>query len=1703
MDKLNRALDLITTPLPADFSCEFVQERSDILSGTSCFPIAVYRLSKLDKKHCEKQKANKSLLTTKKIVFPRNPFRKAKIACEDEHINVFICALNIKRCIRIAPSEDLSSVARRHGLQTVGWWFTYNGKPLALTTPLKEYGVCEGATICANERLLGGLKNIKEMKCLPRPRKNARASPKGLLPPKGRTFSAVLTHHRQDVRSIQLPLYTHVLECEKMLLQSAFALQADDVSTADDADLVEKLISLLTKVKATITRPEDGIFDTFENFFQIVYWLRKCSNYRDYVVCTSLAYKLMMRKSMIPELWTYFGPGTNNLQGAFDEAVMLARNFFDTGVAALTNPLVDKMRQLYTYMLVQGLLKGAGIEMTKEEFLIMDRKTKIDYTSKGNLLMLVVDVSITICERICAYRMTGDWTSLVHSEKAYTDWIKEADRLISLASFTSNLAAHNTTYFAFVSDLNAAIEKGTAVCKFTKANTGVEALSMRKKLNSLLFLKNTEITKRASQKERKAPFGVLIHGPSSVAKSTFTKMMFYYYGAVHGLGTDDHYRYVRTPTDAYWTNFDSSCWCIQMDDIACFAPQKMQAADPTVAEMLNVVNNVPYTPPQADLADKGKTPVMSKLVLCTTNAPDLNAAEYFHCPLAVRRRLPFVVSVRPKPEYLQTNGSFIDPAKLPPIDGAFPDYWLIEVQKVVPVEHAGKDDAKLVMDKFFNNVNDFLRYFAEKSKEHEGHQLMSTACDEKMKDIKVCRLCLTVGATCECVQAFEVGAYPVWYILLRLYGGYFVGICTYFIGHFVCSIIQWQIALWIVKMRLPRMVLAQIAQLLNREHEIVILSRLNQWVGGKKLTITIRQICAVGASLSVFFAMYKTVKWSLRDVTLDSAVKVARSRTRDEYENDVEAGTDDPEMHNDLELQGNRFGTVESQLEKEDSNNVWYNPSIELCRFDMPVASQSLAGIGEAGIRDLVAKNCVRLSVRALDVNRTVKVCGAFVRGNWLMFNYHAAHTGERFEIEIQDSVMSQGLTSNTVVYVNRSQLRVSKILDLVMVEIKDVQPRKDILKFWNQKSIPVSQILAVARSRDGCVTTKTLYGATFEKAFPVEALNRELPIYMAKAASSSAVGDCGTLGIAVTPRGPVILGIHTIGYLNTHGYMHVTREHIEELMADAVVIEAGNEPRFHLNAEIRPAEPHHKSLVRYLGEGTVRVYGSLPGFRTKPRSRVTKTPLVEEMCEHFDTVVKHCAPEMNGWRPWHNNLKEMVKPEHNVDADLLSHCAKTFAADIIRELTEKHGDGWQRELLFLSKKAALNGLPGVKFIDKINVKTSMGCPYNTSKKKFLVPDIDENYPDGSDFLPEIWVEYDEILGKYERGERANPIFMGHLKDEPVTFEKAKIGKTRLFTGAPAAWSVLVRSRLLSFVRLVQKNKFIFEAGPGTVTQSMEWTRIREYLTKFGEDRIVAGDYSKFDKRMIAQFILAAFDIIIEIHRAAGFDEAELRQLKCIAHDIAFPIVNVNGDILEFFGTNPSGHPLTVIINSLVNCLYVRYAFCLANPKGRDCTLFRRYVRLFTYGDDNTMGVSKQCPWFNHTTLQRELATIGVQYTMADKETESIPYIHIDDCQFLKRSWRFDDDVGAYLCPLDEESIHKSLTTWVPSSTIDCYQQMVDVIDSANSEYFFYGREVFERHHAFFKKYLELDPYQHYVGKSTLPGWEPLVERFWKASKDI
>jgi hypothetical protein len=145
--------------------------------------------------------------------------------------------------------------------------------------------------------------------------------------------------------------------------------------------------------------------------------------------------------------------------------------------------------------------------------------------------------------------------------------------------------------------------------------------------------------------------------------------------------------------------------------------------------------------------------------------------------------------------------------------------------------------------------------------------------------------------------------------------------------------------------------------------------------------------------------------------------------------------------------------------------------------------------------------------------------------------------------------------------------------------------------------------------------------------------------------------------------------------------------------------------------------------------------------------------------------------------------------------------------------------------------------------------------------------------------------------------------------------------------------------------------------------------------------------------------------------------------------------------------------------------------------------------------------VREGCDWYNHTTISKRFSELGIEYTMADKEAESVPYIQIKDASFLKRTWRFDKEIGCHVAPLDHDSIEKMLMVWNRSKSISEGAQAIAVIESALGEYFFYGREIYDDKLDLLKKLIKKLEYTPYASDVTFLTFDELIDRFKKCSK--
>lgn len=783
----------------------------------------------------------------------------------------------------------------------------------------------------------------------------------------------------------------------------------------------------------------------------------------------------------------------------------------------------------------------------------------------------------------------------------------------------------------------------------------------------------------------------------------------------------------------------------------------------------------------------------------------------------------------------------------------------------------------------------------------------------------------------------------------------------------------------------------------------------------------------------------------------------------------------------------------------DEGTNVWFTEDMLLQKFDLGDRTTSWKGMEWNRVQQIVATNSAHLTVRyqhGTDIMRSD--VGAFcVAGHIYVTNNHGFPVCQtkKYDVEFIDDVSSQGVNSNFKIALAEEDIFRVPERDLCFVRLSS-SVKKDLRDLFPKKTMAgiVASGAIVGRRDNGKEWFTPLKRIQFDR-YRAPTLC-EMDAWSAIPSAPTVQGDCGSTYVVSLPAGPMIVGLHQSYNGTVVHSTNIVRSDIDAAVAHfkEVVVSRGKPQA----AITKLTDLHRKSPIRYFEEGTARVYGSVSaGFRMQPKSHVRPT-LVSEGAQQLGYALRHGPPVMKGWEPKRKGLEHTLNITQRMNQSVLDLCVESFADEVLAELDPK----WKDELHILDDITTINGAPGVKFIDKMKRNTSMGYPWRKPKQYYMdkIGKIGE-YQDAVDFTPEIYEEIDRIMDCYERGERAHPVFTACLKDEPLPFKKIAEKKTRVFSISNAPFSFVMRKYLLTFVRCFQKNSFIFEGAPGINCGSISWKEMYDYLTFFGDDCQIAGDYGKFDKHMEPLLILAAFRFICRVLKWAGWADHDLLKVMCMAEDIAYALTEYFGDVLEFFGSNPSGQVLTVIINCIVNCLYMRYCMYYAAPSDPEGKVrhFKQFVKLITYGDDNAMGVSKDAPWFTHTVIQTILAAAGVEYTMADKEAESRPFISMKEVSFLKRTWRWEPALGksgSWACPLDMASMEKMLNISVRSDFLCPEQQAIAAIRSAVQEFFYYGRESFELHTKNMRTLIAMYGLEDYVVPSVFPSWEDLVDRW-------
>jgi hypothetical protein len=352
----------------------------------------------------------------------------------------------------------------------------------------------------------------------------------------------------------------------------------------------------------------------------------------------------------------------------------------------------------------------------------------------------------------------------------------------------------------------------------------------------------------------------------------------------------------------------------------------------------------------------------------------------------------------------------------------------------------------------------------------------------------------------------------------------------------------------------------------------------------------------------------------------------------------------------------------------------------------------------------------------------------------------------------------------------------------------------------------------------------------------------------------------------------------------------------------------------------------------------------------------------------------------------------------------------------------------------------AVEGLSGVPFFDAMKLNTSPGWPLTnmrkgSKKRDWLKVEVIDNQPRLLGMRPEAYNLYAKQHEQRLQGIKPFDPYSNFLKDE-----RLKPGKNpRLINGCSLGTTIEFRRYTMDFVAAIQSNNLDCGIGVGLNQHGMDWSRLTNRLLAMGAS-IGCGDYSGFGPGLNPELVLRCVEIINNWYQkhAADWKPEDDEVRRQIFEELAFSQEISIDTVIQTLCGSPSGNPMTVGVNSMVNLLYllIMWQLIFEGTTLEDVSNFWLYVYVCVYGDDVIYAVSDSIKEvFNNEALNRNFAVYGIKYTDADKGDRIRKYCTISEATFLKCYFRKHDTRGnsVWLAALEKPMI-EDMCNWIRKS---------------------------------------------------------------------
>lgn len=1149
-----------------------------------------------------------------------------------------------------------------------------------------------------------------------------------------------------------------------------------------------------------------------------------------------------------------------------------------------------------------------------------------------------------------------------------------------------------------------------------------------------------------------------------------------------------NYMYYRSVEQEFWDGYTAKKKIVVYDD---FGQRKDTSTNPNpeFMELIRSGNIAAWPLHMASLTEKANTYFRSKAIILTSNEVNYKLESLTHSEAYVRRvDLRFEVSI--DPQYAMSDGS-LDEAK---VKAKFGDECSEEVYRFVPYIVSKKGiydsfDPVQVRDASNNLVNKSLTFdeMSEmviakfKIKQQHGEARLR-AIDARMRKVEAARAQVLLSSAEEFLSSFwhRGGCIDSYYTVDASLIEKLIPIAMKCpnIFAFIDTVLKERIPLNFTKVKQDDLAqegfktLTSFVRDTAQEDVNTVLSSMKTYMSSILETQWFKGIALVFglvASVTVLKRLYTWFKRMPDAEGFASGDQVTRKLGCVRVEGH-QSGDQATKKLSAVRVEGHSGikGTIEDSNESSCVRVEGVNLNPKSSIKSQTIAQAYIDSNANEVIQNVLACNLYRVGGDGGYVANIMFVVGRIALCNWHVFDFLSQYDNitirnpyieKGYHVAIKDIVVYK-MTTSSGEFKDAVLLEFPKFIVTHRSMLKQFVRSQDLSGF---KSTPGLLVGICSAARDKLISRVEpldkiiAYDNLKYKFMGSDGVDRDLFCrHGYRYSSQTSAGDCGSvLMINNTSIVRKVCGIHVAGVIGGGYAVSITHEDlVRALSLVPFSSRIGFELHDTVNCEVRS---EHALVGNFPILGKNSVMGSCP----------SKTDIYPSPIHGMVAPVK-CAPavlrpiEVDGQMvdPLLKGIEKCGDITPTIDNDLLKMACDDLMPVLLKGAEPCH----QRVLTYAESITGTNDV----FMCPINRRSSAGYGWSANtggkvgKTKWLGED--EYDLDNVELKAAVLKREDMAL----QGIRAPHLWVDTLKAERRPIEKVKQGKIRVFSVGQQDYIVLCRKYFLGFCAHIMHHRIDNEIAVGINPYSYEWTYLANRQQSVGK-KCLAADFSNYDGSLLKQILHCVFDIYIEFMLMnkddIGMDWEDFIKIATVIFDEMVSSIHLCKDIVyEWTHSNPSGNPLTTIINCIYALILLRicYIIIFGTVEG-----FKENVKLIQYGDDMHANISdKIIDKFNQHSLTIVMADLGMTFTDELKATDPPAFRMIEETSFLKRKFILRD--GRYDAPLSLDTILEMIS-WV-RGTLDIDELTVSNVETACRELSLHSEDVFDKYVAKIKK---------------------------------